>query len=70
MGTNLKASEKQALIAGGIAAAATGGLYWVLPDLPWWAYAIVGLLLLGSLYQTLISMAADERIINSERAER
>ncbi|MBB4019585.1 fatty acid desaturase [Chelatococcus caeni] len=70
MRTNLKATERLALIAGGIAAVATGGVYWFLPDLPWWAYVGVWVVLLGSLHRTLVSMAADERIIDGERAER
>ena len=51
MAEKMKASLSVALTALAFGAMVAGGLYWILPTLPWWAYVIVALPFSGVAYK-------------------
>jgi membrane protein implicated in regulation of membrane protease activity len=55
-----------ALAALAFSAVVAGGLYWILPALPWWAYVIVALPFAGVAYKEWRGMIADKKIIDRE----
>lgn len=61
----MKRTEKMMLgcmTAGAIAALL---LAWFLPGLPWWVYAIVGLLVCGGAYKAVLDQASKETIVDN-----
>ena len=51
MAEKMKASLSIALVALAFGALVAAGLYWILPNLPWWAYVIVALPFAGVAYK-------------------
>jgi membrane protein implicated in regulation of membrane protease activity len=64
MAEKIKPSLWVALAALAFGAMVAGGLYWILPALPWWAYVIVALPFAGVAYKELRGMIADKKIID------
>ncbi|KXA72487.1 hypothetical protein [Bordetella hinzii] len=62
----LKKTEKLALLALAVGAAAAGGLYYLDPDLHWGWYVGVPLLIAATMYSQCVKDAAAERIANGD----
>ena len=71
MAEKMKASLSVALTALAFGAMVAGGLYWILPTLPWWAYVIVALPFAGVAYKDWREMTAHKKIIDrGDRSKR
>ncbi|MER9257762.1 hypothetical protein [Mesorhizobium sp. M0619] len=60
----MKETDKLALEAFIAAGIVTGGLWYFIPGLPWWAYAIVLVMVGGGVYQERIKTVSREKIID------
>ena len=71
MAEKMKASLSIALVALAFGALVASGFYWILPNLPWWAYVIVALPFAGVAYKEWREMVADKKIIDrGDRSKR
>ncbi|RUW92060.1 hypothetical protein [Mesorhizobium sp. M7A.F.Ca.US.010.02.1.1] len=60
----MKETDKISMQAFIAAAIFTGGLWYFIPGLPWWAYLIVLVLVAGGVYQERIKTVSQEKIID------
>jgi uncharacterized membrane protein YfcA len=62
----MKKSETISLVSLAVGAGAGAGLYYLLPDLHWLAYVLIGLAVAGGLYKGMMEQEATRVVVDRE----